>query len=73
MEKPKTYRNQAPASVVQLDSRPTSNQEVAGSIPAGSAIFFRGDLTMNYFSTIILSLPLIQEDSCQFLAKECAQ
>ena len=25
------------------------------------------------FSTVILSLPLIQEGHCQFLAKECAQ
>ena len=25
------------------------------------------------FSTVILSLPLIEEGNCQFLAKECAQ
>ena len=63
-------------SVAQLDACPTGDQEVAGATPAGSAIFFRGDHEI--FSTVILSLPLIQEGqlsigSCQFLAKECAQ
>ena len=28
-------------SATQLDERPTGDQEVAGSIPAGSAAFFR--------------------------------
>ena len=40
--------------VAQLAARPTGDQEVVGSTPAGSATFFRGDL-------IILSLPLIHE------------
>ena len=31
------------ASVAQLDAHPTDDQEVAGSTPAGSATFFRGD------------------------------
>ena len=31
------------ALVVQLDARPTEDQEVAGSTPAGSATFFHGD------------------------------
>ena len=31
------------ASVAQPDARPTGDQEVAGSTPAGSATFFRGD------------------------------
>ena len=35
-----------PASVAQSDARPTGDQEVAGSTPAGSATFFRGDLIM---------------------------
>ena len=38
-----------PASVAQLDARPTGGQEVAGSSPAGSATFFRGDLIMKFF------------------------
>ena len=32
-----------PASLARLDARPTDDQEVAGSTPAGSAAFFRGD------------------------------
>ena len=39
----------APASVAQSDARPTSDQEAAGSTPAGSAIFFRGDWSWNIF------------------------
>ena len=37
------------ASVVQLDARPTDDQEVARSTPTGSATFFRRDFIMNYF------------------------
>ena len=48
-------------SVAQLDARPTDDQEVAGSTPAGSITFFRWHLIMKYFSTVILSLPLIQK------------
>ena len=32
-----------PASMSQLDAHTTSDQEVAGFDPAGSAAFFRGD------------------------------
>ena len=35
------------SSVAQLAAHPTGDQEVAGSIPAGSATFFRGDLIKN--------------------------
>ena len=35
------------ASMVQLDARPTGNQEVVGS--TGSATFCRGDSIMKYF------------------------
>ena len=35
--------SQRPALVAHLDARPTGDKEVAGSTPAGSAIFFRGD------------------------------
>ena len=31
------------------DARPTGDQEVSGSTPAGSATFFREDMFMNYF------------------------
>ena len=45
-----------PPSKAQLDARPTGDQEVAGSTPAGSETFDH-----EIFSTAILSLPLIQE------------
>ena len=38
-----------PASVAQLDARPTNDQEVASLTPTGSATFFHGDLIMKYF------------------------
>ena len=49
--------SQKPASVAQLDARLTGDQEVevAGSIPARLAKFFRGDLTMKYFLLSFLS------------------
>ena len=40
--------------------RPTGDQEVAGSTPARSATFFV-EIDHEIFSTVILSLPLIQE------------
>ena len=45
--------------MAQLDARPTGDQEVAASTPAGSATFIVIDHEI--FSTVILSLPLIQE------------
>ena len=45
-----------PASVAQLDAHPTGDQEVAGSNPAEV-----GNILYEIFSTVILSLPLIQE------------
>ena len=38
------YKTNRP-SVAQLDARPSSDQEVAGSTPAGPATFFHGDRT----------------------------
>ena len=35
--------------MAQFDARPTGDQEVSGSIPTGSATFFRGDLIMKHF------------------------
>ena len=29
--------------MAQLDAPPTGDQEVVGSVPAGSAVFYRGD------------------------------
>ena len=47
--------------MAQLDARPTGNQEVAGFNPrrVGNVLSWRFDKEM--FSTVILSLPLIQE------------
>ena len=39
----------APTLMAQLDARPTGDQEVAGSTPAGSPALFRRDLIMKYF------------------------
>ena len=44
--------------MAQLDARPTGDQEVVGSTPPRPATFFRDH---EIFSTVILSLPLIQE------------
>ena len=49
----------------QLDACSTGDQEVEGSIPAGSGNIISWRLIMEYF----ISLPLIQE----VLAKECVQ
>ena len=46
--------------MAQLDARPTGDQEVVGSIPAESATFFV-EIDHEIFSTVIISLPLIQE------------
>ena len=43
------YKSLGLASVAQLDVRPTDDQEVVVSTPAGSATFFQGDLIMKYF------------------------
>ena len=38
-----------PASVAQLDARPTGDQKFEGSTSARSTTFFRGDSIMNIF------------------------
>ena len=68
-----TFIRHEPASRAQLDARPTSNQEVAGSTPAGSARFFRGDLILKYFLRSISPFRWFKKGSCHFLGKECAQ
>ena len=49
-----------PTSVAQLDARPTDDQLAAGSNPPGRQHPFV-EPDHEIFSTIILSLPLIQE------------
>ena len=43
------------ALVAELDALQTGDQEVAGSTPAGSAIFFFGDRSQNIFCSHSLS------------------
>ena len=49
-----------PASVTQSDASPTGDQEVMGSMHAGSGNILSRRLIMKMFSTVILSLLLIQ-------------
>ena len=44
-----TGRISLPASVAQLDVGLTTDQEIAGSIPAGPATFFHADMIIKYF------------------------
>ena len=53
--------NGLPASVAQLDAHPTGDQEVAGSTHDKVGTILSWRLIMKIFSTVILSLPLIQE------------
>ena len=52
------------SSMAQLDARPTGDQEIVGSTPTEVGNIFSWRLIMKYF---------LQEGSCQFLVKECAQ
>ena len=56
------------ASVAHLDVSPTGDQEVAGSTPAGSTTFFFFSWRFDHeiFSTVILSIPLIQGQSKEY-------
>ena len=51
----------ARAAMAKTDASRTGDQEVAGSIPARSGNILSWGLIMKYFSTAILSLPLVQE------------
>ena len=62
-----------PASVAQLDARPTGDQEVAGSTPAEVGNILSWRLIMKYFLRSFSSFRWFKKGSCQFLAKECAQ
>ena len=58
--------------MAQLDVHLTDDQEVAGSTPPGQQHSFV-EIDHEIFSTVILSLPLIQEGQLLVLVKECAQ
>ena len=63
--------NLSPASVAQLDTPPTGDQEVAGSTPAGSQHSFV-EIIMKYFLWSFSPFRWFKKGSCQFLAKEFA-
>ena len=60
-----------PASMAQLDARPTGDQEVAGSIPAGPSNILSWLLIMKYFLGSFSPYCWFKNGSCHFLAKEC--
>ena len=62
-----------PASVAQLDAPSDWRPGGRGFNPRRGRQHCFVEIDHEIFSTVILSLPLIQEGSCQFLAKECAQ
>ena len=47
--------------MAQLDARPTGDQEVAGSAPRRGRQHYFVEIEHEIFSTVILSLPLIQD------------
>ena len=53
--------------------RPTGDQEVAGSTPAEVGNILSWRLIMKYFLRSFSPFRRVKQDSCQFLAKECAQ
>ena len=63
----------SPASVAQLDAPSDWRPGGRGFNPGRGRQHSFVAIDHEIFSTVILSLPLIQEGSCQFLAKECAQ
>ena len=57
------------ASVAPLDARPTEDQEVAGSTPAEVGNILSWSFDHEIFSTIILSLPLIQDGQLSIIGE----
>ena len=62
-----------PASVAQLDARPTGDQEVSGSTPAEVGNILSWSFIMKYFLRSFSPFCWFQKGSCQLLAKEYAQ
>ena len=60
-------------TVAQSDACPTSDQDGAGLISAGSGNIRSKKLIMKYFLRLFSPLRRFQKDSCQFLAKECVE
>ena len=62
-----------PASVAQLDAPSNWRQEVPGSTSAEVSNILSWRLIVKYFLRSFSPFPWFMKDSCQFLAKECAQ
>ena len=60
-----------PASAAQLDALSNWRPGGRGFNPRRGRQHSFVEIDHEIFSTVILSLPLIQKGSCQFLAKEC--
>ena len=61
-----------PASVAQLDARPTGDQEVVGSTPTPGRRCFV-EIDHEIFLRSFSPFHWFKKGSCQFLAKECEQ
>ena len=66
---PGIYIDVKPSSVAQLDARPTGDQEVESSTPAGTTTFFCEDWPWNMFLRSCSPFRWFKKGSCQFLAK----
>ena len=55
--------------MAELDARPTWDQEVAGSIPRRVGNIYFVKIDHEKFSTVILSIPLIQEEQLSVSGK----
>ena len=62
-----------PSSVAQSTMHWTGDQEVMGSIPAGSGNMLSWRLIVKYFLRSFSAFRLFKEGSYQFMAKEYAQ
>ena len=61
------FEKKKPASVAQLDARPTGDQEVAGSTPAEVGNILSWRLIMKYFLRSYSPFCWFKKGSCQFL------
>ena len=68
-----SHKTLVPALVAQLDALSDWRPGGPGINPRRGRQHFFVEADHEIFSTVILSLSLIQEGQCQFLAKECAQ
>ena len=68
-----SYQELTPASVAQLDARPTVDQEVAGPTPAEVGNILSWRFIMKYFLRSFSPFRWFKQGSSQFMMKKCAQ